>query len=516
MKKKFATILIALIAALSLTGCADGSSKDGLGGDASVPDTPTTPVIPVDPPDNPDDPVDPPDNPDDPTDTDCTVTLYYDGKVFYPDDTVQAQWTKMNTLGEVVGIPVTAKFNKDGVATAKDLDGNYKVALTNAPKGYTYNPNLEDYNANSKNNRHINIELDKLNVTKNDGSNYYTKRIVLENIKEGNNVYKINIKNASQEVYFSFTPAKNGVYTFESWADVTQNEVNPKMCLYSGSGSYIAPTPHTILDDGGISGSYTKNFAYTLNFDQSSVRATIPFTVKATSSKSYPVSFNFCLKYTGPYSIDDQYKEVLPQEFMPILNDADYEAKLAEVQKTGNQAEIDEFLATYKKFSESSDAVSNKKLAAQTLIYQFGTTRHDFPETGKNMLSDKNIKLNPEDGYYHFYDSEAETYGAVICASFTANTRCMVPNPDYGTGLMNTSVPRKLKGKDYTKFINSYYAVYAVNGYYPVTAELKEYLQAYAKSQGWFFDGKGWLETGNPGISSTEAGQWLACCVYFN
>ncbi len=52
------------------------------------------------------------------------------------------------------------------------------------------------------------------------------------------------------------------------------------------------------------------------------------------------------------------------------------------------------------------------------------------------------------------------------------------------------------------------------DGAFPVTEELKEFLQLMSISQLYFMDGQGWVETGS-GIYATEADQWLWACGYY-
>ena len=61
------------------------------------------------------------------------------------------------------------------------------------------------------------------------------------------------------------------------------------------------------------------------------------------------------------------------------------------------------------------------------------------------------------------------------------------------------------------------YADVAVGeGVFPVTVEMKLFLQQFAVSQRYFMDGNGWAETSlNPTIDCAEDDQWLFGCEYY-
>jgi hypothetical protein len=53
-------------------------------------------------------------------------------------------------------------------------------------------------------------------------------------------------------------------------------------------------------------------------------------------------------------------------------------------------------------------------------------------------------------------------------------------------------------------------------GYYPVTQSLKDFLQSFCTTQGYFMDGNGWVETNTEyPVYALEDDQWLFACVYY-
>ena len=78
--------------------------------------------------------------------------------------------------------------------------------------------------------------------------------------------------------------------------------------------------------------------------------------------------------------------------------------------------------------------------------------------------------------------------------------------------------------EDYSAFIESYAAYIHQetnpDGVYPVTEELRIFLQKFAISGRYFMDGNGWAETSAESelgyrIYSSEKDQWLFACCYY-
>jgi hypothetical protein len=66
-----------------------------------------------------------------------------------------------------------------------------------------------------------------------------------------------------------------------------------------------------------------------------------------------------------------------------------------------------------------------------------------------------------------------------------------------------------MQGLGYADVVNSH-------GRFPVTPELKEFLQEYSVSQLLFRDGNGWVEENpNVKVDAMEDDQWLFACGYY-
>lgn len=207
--KKFITFIItlAMVAVCALSGCTEYippvSPAEKPGSSTDTPDIPDTPGTGTD------------------EDKDCfTVTLYYLGEKYSPQDDIYAQWSDGTSV-------YRSKIGEDGVARNNQLDGDYVVTLSKVPEGFTYEPNNYIATNNSKN---TDIILYKINSFSNnkDGSNFFTDIIKLPST----GAYRITFTEPNQRKYFSVVPKSSGEYVFQSLIDITANEVNPVLYRY--------------------------------------------------------------------------------------------------------------------------------------------------------------------------------------------------------------------------------------------------------------------------------------------
>ena len=232
-----------------------------------------------------------------------TVTLNVNGKAYTPNANggpYFVQWSDDFSIH-------TAELI-DGRAEIYGLDKDYRVTLLNVPSGYAYNPNAYVATADS---RDVSIELIKPQRTDGSGSGEYNR---IELRKTG--VYQVTISTPQQLVYFHFLPPEYGNYTIESWADVTENNVNPRMDLYYGTNAGAIYFDRTI-NDGGVSSTYTKNFKYVQTIYPDEISSTggasvIPFAVGATAKNgSYPIKLTFSIHKDGEEDRDKQNVEMM-------------------------------------------------------------------------------------------------------------------------------------------------------------------------------------------------------------
>ena len=418
-----------------------------------------------------------------------TATLRYNGEVYVPTSAVSVQWTDGASIH-------SAPVDQNGMASVTGLDGDYRVTLSGLPEGLAYNPNA--YVATNRT-RNIVIDIYDIIPTKGTGKNYYANIIDLSQM----GVYQsLDIKSGTAKVYYQFVPTQAGTYSIETWMDVTENDVNPKLDIYNGSVAYkvFAYT----LDDGGAEGIYTKNVRFTVQVAREQIGSVFAFGIKATSkSESYPIRVTFALQYNGGFSLTKtQYQMILPTE-------------------------------TWRPYDGEVNSLNG---------YTF--TYPEVPMGDYNVFIGSMFKLNPETGFYHLYDEENGTYGPVLYADISVATRfidrsfttieqenkalTVSPTECYKlfiegwAGLeavgYDTSWQAGMTEADLRpyKTATSYSAYSNIDGRAPVTEELKTFLQKFSTSQLLFMDGDGWVET-NPDVSvdSFEEDQWLFACGYY-
>lgn len=383
------------------------------------------------------------------------VTLLYENKPFYPTTTMYAQWTGDEGV-------YSAPFNVFGIAEIRGLDGDYRVNLSNVPAGYTYDPN--DHYADN-NHTEITIQMLKLNVLNtgigSDGSGIYSP-ITVSDL----GTYRAMLTSRSHLIYFSYQPTAAGRYSLESWVDIVQNEVNPIMDRYGGSTQFNWLEEQQ--NDGGSFSSFTKNFRMIVSLSGEYVGNVWKFAIHADTvdASLYPVIVDFTIKYEdGFVKNDNVYETVEPQG--PYATESWWE----ENPPAGN------------------------------------TFRYAYEDTNK-LMDPTRFALNPEDGFYHFYDAETGEYGDVLYAMLTKD--CDVFETTGNNGFLGVSV--KVNGKDYSEFV-SMYKTFCKFGVHPVNDELKQFLQDYAIGMRYFSDGDGYAE--GLGLLSAEDNMWMFACGYY-
>lgn len=411
---------------------------------------------------------------------------------------LQVQWTDKDT-GEVY----RSEFSADGLARRADLDGDYTVTLPVVPDGYTYRPN--DYEATNYD-RAIKITLYKLNGISGVSDFWFNNATISRNKISALGAYRVTINSPGEKIWFMYTPNKAGVYTIESLADITQNEINPFIEMYNGSSAYINPNGTTV-DGGGVQSTYTKNFLWEMKLTSDELGSVFNFAVYAECSRpddiSYPLTFDFFLDRDGDYA--GNVKLAYPKEVEHDFDDT---------------PETPEGVFTFCAYRDGNDPVLNQYA----------------------------VKLNPKDGYYYYCATDANgnltvdangdyIYQERIYAKLTSPLQIFIDENektsshriglDGMTGNFGYVVYKDRDPVNYYPLYLEYSKHVNADGAYPVTEELQDFLQAVCVSQRWFNDGNGWAEAGSPkgdpddtgnyqvAYSSDEESQWLFACGYY-
>lgn len=496
MKRIISLFLAFVITVLSLAGC--GVIKEGKDPTISTPTTPPTPT---------------PEKPGDEEEIDLTpftVTIIdEEGAPYVDTDGMQAQWKKGN--GEIH----RADFVYDettGKSTAQivGLDGDYSVTILGLSTKYLYDANA--YNAS-------NVKRDTVvEVFKFVKSNSKSGADLYENAKKISRLggYTATLTSRQPYVFYEFTPPRAGIYYIDTICDITANEINPSFLTYTGNQA--AKYESKTIDSGATEGSYTRNVRYEINVPKEGVGRSFTFKITAThrdGTNKYPYDVSFLVRYirdnTPPPSDDNTPKKTVIKP--------DYDAL------------------------EARGEIMNP------------VGKMTMPETkisdGVYLFDGDMFGLNDDDGFYHLYNEATGKFdGPIVYARIRAKTRffydylpqgAQVPNevafvsgfpPDnpnnndvISINVMSDNLGNLENGtEDYNSFVAAYgsYISYENNpdGVYPVTEELKIFLNKFSVSQRYFMDGNGWAETTAENdfgykIYAAEEDQWLFACCYY-
>ncbi len=429
---------------------------------------------------------------------------------------INAIWTNLSSNN---GAYVSAAFDSMGRARVSGLDGDYAVTISSLPDGYAYNPNI--YTA-TNDEPHLEIVLYELKTiadTECSGSNWGTDVCVID----GSGAYcaVLTAANFESGVRFRFEPRMQGEYSITSMIDVTSNKINPYLDFhYGNAGGFVNSTPATVQDGGGEENTYTKNFRFTITLEAKKVGNPYYFRIYATSldKNVFPVKVYFILERDGEVTTVNKYKSDAVQPAHDFAASAD--VAFSDVSGTM------QFFAYYK----------------------------DGYEIDNNGLLDgKIVKLNPADGFYWIYDYERNDRGEAVYDS-SGNLNLTEPLHRLYASLNYNQVSDQgftgddvklgwIEGKNdtnqtvyynYKSFVEAYKeaSMKGVTNFdgniegsniYPVTEELKLFMQRFSITNRYFNDGSGFGEftvdnNGNsiPLYKSTESNQWLFACGYFD
>ena len=493
MKKKLISVFIALFMAVCLAA--------GCGGSGEVRD-------PLDP-----------GNTEQET-GDFTVTLVLNGNAYVPQGNVTATWD------DGMSRPVTAAFNSNGVANAGVLDGDYTVRISGLSNEYTYDPN-DTVATNYQ--RKITLEIYRVTVLPEFKAPDGREPIYGAQALRNQGAYRVLLNGPADIYYCIFRPTVAGMYSVKSLLDITENAINPKYRICSGTEVGMRYDSHVDLDGGGAAGTYTVNFNYQTGFNYDEIGSVLIFGVKAeTRTLEFPFTIDILVKRTGEYVRQDIMSNiVLPTEFKDVTPE------------------------TADAFRTEKDAFMRGPMNARNF--------NDNMFYKKGLLDGSNVAFNKDTGYYHLYDKDTNTYGAVICAKITQasgvvddsfsnveynGNKALTINDNYDMFYKKTE-PKYGGDKEphylnYKLFIEGYagiarhesiypgitlqFADYAgVYGYadfcnsdgvYPVNEELHRFLQGYATNARLFMDGNGVAEV-YENLKSAEEDQWLFACGYY-
>lgn len=453
---------------------------------------------------------------DDGSDTSFSVTLTLNGEPFIPteDEPLNAQWTDGFSFH-------AATFDENGKATVEGLDGDYQVTLSSVPSGLAYNPNI--YTADNEN-RHIEIPLYEITKTRGNGTSEYD---CITLASPG--VYQVTLNSETDKVFYEFNPRENGQYSVESWVDVTANDINPRLDVYTGT--FAAKYYAYELDDGGAASQYTKNFLHNVKVAEEEIGNVFTFAVKSDSKNGeYPVTVTFVVQFNGGFSWNRATSTlILPTEdfkHAPEFDSSLYDFVGAE-SKDGNSNifDGDRFALNpedgyYHLIDETTGQPTGPvlfaKISQPCRFFDDAFTTLEYRGNKALTVSNgtENYKLFIEGWSAMMSTGQSMNMGyfcAVGCPCWTEN-KCpgaCVEGCENCTDQCTPCPEESIGASGYADYCNS-------DGCYPVTQELKDFLQKYSISQLLFRDGQGFVETSEViKVFATEADQWLFACGYY-
>lgn len=568
MKKLISLISIFLLTFI-LFGCA---------GQTEVVTPTPPPVIEPDDPEN-------PDNPDVPVDEEIvyTVTIHRPNieQPEKPTTNINVIWYNSteeykSPIDKETGIATSKGLNLDGEFNVM-LDIEEYVYRNNT---YTYNPNIYKVNEDTPN---IKIQLIRLASYSKSGVNSYGECIIVTSTAVNNgHAYKATITGTAP-VYFMLDTTLTGTYYFETLSSTHDDLVNPTVYVAPGSGSYQNWDGAVMYDTGGafISGRFTKNAKWEYNLGDSGVsdsgggNVACAFSIYASvKTGSYPVNVYFIPTRAGDY----EEPEGLPRTNVYAQNIsagakiicADREFRISADLNT--VTDLSTSIAYTRVSSTSSDGIviPNKawhgvftSSSSQSIFingngiyqgrnatgqkYEVKSIETDRAKdvTGTIVHSNESFHLrntsyglNVKDGYYHKLDANGNPNGEVLYVDlmngleFLSGSSIYAAN-DEGPGLLVSkgtyvlnyefliigtkfnSYPTDCTNKIcYSELCNS-------DGMYPVTEDLKNFLQDFAIQHSLFFDNVkdangefiGTCEAN--GLISDQYSQWLFACYYY-
>lgn len=433
---------------------------------------------------------------------------------------------------------VVAPFDETGVAKAAGLDGTYSVTLSDVPDDYIYDVNI--YQA-TNDERQIVIDLYRLYDAESEsyaeGSGVYYP-FVKEFSYEG--VYEIQIDSPDDVVYCRYMPGRNGVYVIESWESTIEDAINPKVDVWYGT--VAAAWFNYTLEDGGSSSKsgYTTNFKYEVSVDEAEIGNVFVFGLRATAKDGvYPIKVKVAIRRIG--SLEDRYyrETMIPTEVIRQAFNGTGE-KLEVGSRNYGRFLYDTTLCRLWPREEGGDGYYH--LYDETLYAATGGWGPTLYANVGRFAASESLSVKVSNKFFDYrmfmrgFESLAE-YRVVATDSMTGDPiwgseLCSGICPCQHTTLASSSEPsgevalyaclegcetcdeQCIQAKPEQWGVVGYCEGANDDGYYPVTEEIKNFLQVYAENRNLFCDGSGDLEV--QGYDADQNSMWLWAVIYYS
>ena len=388
--------------------------------------------------------------------------ISYKVNVLLPDGTV----AKNIEVEAYDGTSVTkVKTNNEGIASFNLSKKDYSVYIYD--QGYA----LKAGTIINDSNNDVTVTLSKLSTINVGEGDMYNPYIINEGVYEATT-------NGNEITYYGFRPTKPGKYIIESWANPT---IDAEAGFYGNNDQYVSETP--IIQDSNSGAEF--NFSFELNISIEEFINTGTF--DSNGNLIYEKDSNGNYIPGGSYKIGISNKVLSSTVKFPIsIKWVDnYERPKVEAQIINVEEKLTQF-----EDNTSSD-----------LIYL---------DAKLNGLT--NVFYNENDGFYHVDNENGYVLVAKIsepCPYLDKAFSKVNENSGENEGILaTTSIIVDNGTKDYSNFVREYEKYCNNDGVYPVTNELKTFLEYY------YLNIKDWIISQSLDVVDDEYG-WLFACGYY-
>lgn len=414
--------------------------------------------------------------------------------------TVSVTWLSYD--GAALSKPATVDENGKAVCTDK-LDGEYFITIDGLPSIVGYNPNI--YSAD---NLHPETTITIFNVVETyvryPGKGVTSAPDSVITFQLSTPYYRFKFTEDNQVIWCRLGPLSGanalGKYEIESMCNIYNNEANPEFSYFNGSAQFVNDKyPLATIGTGGVCSSFTKNFFYVFNHATTQEgEYYYYFSLKCEKRKteSYPIYLDLHIRKV-PTEAEDLNRPTL---YVGEENFYDENGVLKDfgISRGSNLVATSGNLMDYN-FKIDEDGYYRQ-------VNEDGTLG--------NYVFTKIIGGNPviADGGWQKGEVSVKDYVSQLDYTFllrglsTTLASSYIDNPDNPNAFTEEEMAPILEKRiAYFDYCNAKDV-----DFYPVTAELKSYLQHYCTGQLIFCDGESLFE--EDGYISDHESMWKIFC----
>ena len=389
-------------------------------------------------------------------------TLNYNVTVLLPNGTK----AKNIEVQAYDGTNVTkVKTNDEGVAKFSLSSKDYSVYIYD--QGYALKAGTVLNNSNNN----VTVTLSSVSSITNGEGMKYNPYIVGEGVFEA-------VTQNEEITYYGFRPTKPGKYVVESWANPT---IDAEAGFYGNNDQYVLENPTIQDSNSGVD----NNFSFELNIAIEEFINT--GSVDSNGNMIYEKDSNGNYIPGGSYKIGISNKNLSSEAKFPVSIKWVDNYELPKVK-----AEIIEVEENLTQFADNTSS---------EIVYV---------DAKINGLTE--AVYNEEDGYYHVDSADGYVLVAKIsepCPYLDRAFSKVNENTGENEGILATTAIVVDNGtKDYSNFVQEYEKYCNSDGVYPVTNELKTFLEYY------YLNIKDWISSSSQEVINDEYG-WLFACGYY-